>query len=135
MPQKEKSVLAERLHMLRVASGMKQEDIANYLGISRSSYTYYELSRSKPDYDSLIRLASLFRVSVDYLIGKTNFPDASRQLRVEDDTLNRKEIQEMSPGDLTSNERHLLYLFRLLPEDDQLDFIERIRSTHESKGH
>lgn len=131
MPQKEKSVLAERLHMLRVASGMKQEDIANYLGISRSSYTYYELSRSKPDYDSLIRLASLFRVSVDYLIGKTNFPDASRRVRVEDDTPKKKEVKEMTLGDLTDSERHLLYLFRLLPEDDQLDFLQEIRARHE----
>ena len=134
MPQKEKSVLAERLHMLRVASGMKQEDIANYLGISRSSYTYYELSRSKPDYDSLIRLASLFRVSVDYLIGKTNFPDASRRIRVEDDTPQKKEVKEMTLGDLTDSERHLLYLFRLLPEDDQLDFLHQIRSRHEQSS-
>ena len=134
MPQRERSVLAERLHMLRIASGMKQEDIANYLGISRSSYTYYELSRSKPDYDSLIRLASLFRVSVDYLIGKTNFPDASRQAHIEDSTVQKKETKEMTLGDLTDGERHLLYLYRLLPEDDQLDFLHEIRTRYEKSS-
>ena len=51
-PIEDRTTLSQRLRLLRVASGMKQEDVAVQLGIGRSAYTYYELSRSKPDYDT-----------------------------------------------------------------------------------
>ena len=78
-PIEDRTTLSQRLRLLRVASGMKQEDVAVQLGIGRSAYTYYELSRSKPDYDTLIQLAKMFHVSVDYLVGFSNFPDGSHR--------------------------------------------------------
>jgi len=62
-------VLAQRLTQLRKDREKTQEDIAGYLGISRPTYTGYESGRRQPDYDTLIKLAIFFGVSVDYLLG------------------------------------------------------------------
>lgn len=60
---------AERLRVLRGNSGMTQWQIAQALNISRSAYAYYETGATRPDFDTLTRLAQIFRVSTDYLLG------------------------------------------------------------------
>jgi repressor LexA len=62
-------VLALRLTQLRKEREKTQDDIAEYLGVSRPTYTGYESGRRKPDYDTLIKLSRLFNVSADYLLG------------------------------------------------------------------
>ncbi len=124
MAGKEKTTLAMRLRLLRIASGLKQEEVADILGIGRSSYTYYELSRSKPDYDALICLAKLFRVSIDYLVGLANFPVIEA---VSDDVAEGEKVGETSLGLLSEKERHLVCLYRQLSEDDQQAFLQKIK--------
>ncbi len=126
MAKTKKSTLALRLRLLRVASGMRQEEVADLLGIGRSAYTYYELSRSKPDYDALIRLSRLYRVSIDYLVGATNFPDSpsTERVRLADDL-----AEETAFGMLSLEERRLLSLYRQLPEDGQTDLIQDLEKT------
>lgn len=48
---------------------MKQQDIANKLGVSRSTYANYESGRRAPDIDTLIHLADIYGISLDELIG------------------------------------------------------------------
>ena len=124
MASSEKTTLAMRLRLLRVASGLKQEEVADMLGIGRSSYTYYELARSKPDYDSLICLAKLFRVSIDYLVGLANFPVVET---VSDDIAEGEKVDEIALGSLSEKERHLVCLYRQLSEDDQQDLIQQLK--------
>lgn len=62
--------LGSRLGQLRERSGWTQEDMAEKLGITRAALSHYEKNRRKPDFDTLIRAADLFGVSVDYLIGR-----------------------------------------------------------------
>lgn len=59
-----------RLKNLRLGSKMTQQDVADKLGITRQAYGYYESENSKrePDHESTQRLASIFNVSVDYLL-------------------------------------------------------------------
>ncbi len=123
MAKAKKSTLALRLRLLRVASGMRQEEVADLLGIGRSAYAYYELSRSKPDYDALIRLSRLYRVSIDYLVGATNLSDTAspKRTRMADDL-----AEETSFGMLTMEERRLLSLYRQMPEDGQVDLIHQL---------
>jgi transcriptional regulator with XRE-family HTH domain len=49
--------------------------LANKLGISRASLSHYETSRREPDYDTINKIASFFKVSVDYLLGRSDHPD------------------------------------------------------------
>ncbi len=64
--------LGKRLKELRTIKKLTQSDLANLLGIERSTYGKYETGDSSPDYEKLIQLADFFQVSVDYLLCKTN---------------------------------------------------------------
>ena len=59
----------ERLKMLRTEAGMTQNQLADRLGISKSVISYYELKERNPSPEILIRLAEIFHVTTDYLLG------------------------------------------------------------------
>lgn len=58
--------------LLRTSSGYTQQEIANKLGISRSTIGMYETGAREPDYDTLESIADLFNVDIDYLLGRTS---------------------------------------------------------------
>lgn len=63
----------ERIAKLRKEHNLTQENLADYLNVSRQSISKWEQDLSYPETDKLIKLAELFNVSVDYLLrGKTN---------------------------------------------------------------
>lgn len=66
-----------RLKELRTKHKKTQQEIADYLGISRGAYTNIENGKREPDFASIKKLAILFSVSVDYLIGFTDDPSFS----------------------------------------------------------
>lgn len=60
----------EQLKILRKQKGLYQKDVATFLGVDRTTYVKYENGVSEPDNDTLVKLAELFNVSVDYLLGR-----------------------------------------------------------------
>lgn len=64
-------VIKERLRLLRDAKDMKQEEIAQQLNVSRASYSSYENGITPPT-SVCIKLAQVYNVSVDYLLGLSN---------------------------------------------------------------
>ena len=62
-----------RLIELRKEHGFTQKYVADYLKIDRSNYSKYELGKLEPNIDMLIALSQLYSVSVDYLLGLTDF--------------------------------------------------------------
>ncbi len=60
---------SSRLRELRTQAGLTQLQLAQRLGITKSVISFYELSERAPSPDVLIRLAKVFRVSTDYLLG------------------------------------------------------------------
>lgn len=61
--------IGARLKCLRTDKGVSQAIIAKYLGITNQAYSLYELDKREPDYESLLKIADYFDVSVDYLLG------------------------------------------------------------------
>ncbi len=59
----------EKLKTMRKEAGMTQKDLADRLGITKSVVSYYELQERTPSPDVLIRLAGIFHVTTDYLLG------------------------------------------------------------------
>ncbi len=59
----------DKLKMLRTNAGMTQTDLAKRLNITKSVVSYYELQERTPSPDVLIKLADIFHVSTDYLLG------------------------------------------------------------------
>lgn len=63
-------MIGERLRKLRKAKGMTQEQVAAYLNAAKSTVSQYENNVNEPDLQTLVKLADLFGVSVDYLFGR-----------------------------------------------------------------
>lgn len=67
-------MLGLRLKELRTNRKLRQEDVANKMEIARTTYAMYEQNKREPDNDTLQRLADFFEVSVDYLLGRSDYP-------------------------------------------------------------
>ena len=63
-------MVGERLRNLRKDRKLTQEEISKLLGIAQTTYAGYENNRHIPDLDTLIKIADLFKVSLDYLAGR-----------------------------------------------------------------
>lgn len=59
---------AERLRELRQLNNITQIEMANKLGLNRVTYTNYEREKSEPSISTLKQIATIFNVSIDYLI-------------------------------------------------------------------
>ncbi|MBR3298519.1 MAG: helix-turn-helix transcriptional regulator [Clostridia bacterium] len=59
----------EKLRELRTSFGMTQAELASRLRVTKSIVSYYELHERTPSPDVLIKLADIFHVSTDYLLG------------------------------------------------------------------
>ncbi len=67
-----KQILAERLKQCRLEKGLKQWQVAVYCDITERAYQNYELMTREPKVEILIRIADLYNVSIDYLVGRTD---------------------------------------------------------------
>ncbi len=71
---------------LRESKNLKQEDVANLLGIKRSTYTSYEIERDTIPLKHLNKLCNYFHISIDYALGLTNikyYKNAKSEINIE----------------------------------------------------
>ena len=61
-------MVADRIKILREQKGLSQAELAKQLGITRSSVNAWELGISVPSTQYIVELASIFKVSTDYLL-------------------------------------------------------------------
>ena len=62
----------ERLKTLRKEIKMSQSDIGEFLGIMQTVYSRYERGAGTIPIEHLLKLADLYNVSTDYMLGRTN---------------------------------------------------------------
>jgi transcriptional regulator with XRE-family HTH domain len=72
-------LLGERLRILRNQKKRTQQQVAEYLGITRPAYTAYEKGTRNPDYGILEKLAAYFNVTTDYLLGISEYKEPMHQ--------------------------------------------------------
>lgn len=63
-------MLGHRLKEKRKEKSLTQKDVADKLGIGRTTYAMYESENRDPDTDTLQRMADFFEVTTDYLLGR-----------------------------------------------------------------
>lgn len=63
-----------RLKELREKRNISQVKLAIDLGLNQNTVSRYENGIREADYETLIKLADYFNVSVDYLLGRTDNP-------------------------------------------------------------
>ena len=66
-------MLSQNLRQLRINNKMTQKNLAEKLGVSFGSIAMWESGRRSPDSEMLIKIADLFDVSVDSLLGRHEF--------------------------------------------------------------
>lgn len=93
--------LAENIKTLRMERGMSQKELANRLLLSPQAISRWESGQAYPDIEILPRIAELFDVSIDTLMG-TGVPlierkrkaliDARKKVRDQFDFANRRQV-------------------------------------------
>ena len=117
MAEKKQGVTGLKLRHCRTNCGLSQQQVADALKISRSTYTYYENGRFEPSLNTIVKLAQLFCVDVSELL-PGEAPDAN--LRDSDE-------EPINPiYSLTRDEQNLLLAFRLLKDEDKSDILDKI---------
>ena len=90
----------DRLKELRKKSGLTQAQLAERIGVTKSVISFYEQRERSPSPSVLIKMAKVFRVSTDYLLG------IERQQVIDISDLSKEQIRlveaiiaEMRKGD------------------------------------
>ncbi len=63
-----------RLKEIRKSRGISQLKLAMDLNMNQNSISRYENGEREADYETLIRFADYFDVSIDYILERTNNP-------------------------------------------------------------
>ena len=62
----------EKIAGIRKSAGLSQEQFGEMFGVSRQSVSKWESDQTLPELATMIKIADLFDVSVDYLLGREN---------------------------------------------------------------
>ena len=62
-------IFQDRLIELRKERHFSQREMAKFLNISQPSYIRYENGKAEPSLENLSKIARIFDVSTDYLVG------------------------------------------------------------------
>lgn len=106
--------LGKRMRELRLTFGFKQEDIAKVLNVSRSTYSYYEIGKTRPDPAVLGKLAVCYDVPISFFyekeiaIKEALYDSAGRRRR----TSRISAVNPQKVGDLLPMERSLVLFLR-----------------------
>jgi transcriptional regulator with XRE-family HTH domain len=94
----------ERLRAMRDKIGLKQNEAAQKIGVKNNTLSSYESGDRQPDYNTLIKLADLYEISVEYLLrGTESVKKGNKNLFFFDtEGLNDEEIEDI--------QRHINYV-------------------------
>lgn len=135
--QQELEICRKNLKKYRNACKFTQEQVANALGIERSTYTYYETGKSKPNAETLIKLAKIFGIKVDKFFDPSFSPESSPIQYFEQpnpflENAGSRIVRESVPH-LNSAEKQLLTLFRALSTNGQMDLMKKAEQLKEKE--
>ncbi|WP_199756399.1 helix-turn-helix domain-containing protein [Corallococcus sp. AB032C] len=67
-------LIGKRLREVRKKRGLTLQEIADKLGVARSTYAGYESDYRQPPLEILVQIADILKTSTDYLLGLTDNP-------------------------------------------------------------
>ena len=101
--------IGTQLRNLLEQDGITQKELAEALNISTTTLNGYVQYRRQPDARMVIRLASYFHTTTDYIYGLTT-------------------LRESTTTPYNAEERHLVNIYRAIPEDKRPLYIETGRT-------
>ncbi len=94
--------IGSQIRYLRKSNNLTQKELSNQLGLTPKMISFYENSERIPPIDIVVKLAEIFNVSSDYLLGVSLNPATN-------------EISQFEF--LSSDEEKLINTYRSLPSD------------------
>lgn len=89
----------QKLKTLREEKGMLQSELAKLLNLAPSSISMYEKDERDPDTDTLKRIAEIFNVSTDYLLGLNESETLNQPIEIAANMGDKADLSEMSEKD------------------------------------
>lgn len=115
--------LGKKLLNLRKEYKMTQNDVAEILGMSRTSFSKYENGIANPPLQVLRKIATIYNVGLEYLIFDENtLIRLNDPLNEDDETA---EVPFSKITDLKPIEKEIIGKFRTLSDEEKTEFIEQ----------
>ena len=125
-------MLCENLKKLRKSCGYRQEEVARVLGVDRSAYSYYESGKTEPSVKNLIKIARMFKVDVDALVGNSEYAAALALNNEPADEYDSQLCADLdSLGKCSSQERILVAMLR--QAQDKECFVSAVKAQYEAE--
>ena len=105
----------ERVRFLRIKHGYTQQGVSEILGVRKSTYNMYESGERNISVEMLTKLAKLYNVSTDYIIGLTN--NAGNSNSSVESHLSREAIKTIVMMNNSEDKRALAALNALLSDE------------------
>ena len=77
--------MKNNIKAIRESKNLTQKDCADLLGITIRAWQTYEQGVSEPKQELLFKIADMFDVSLDYLLGREPAPDPFGELNLSED--------------------------------------------------
>ncbi len=68
-----KNKFMEQLKLLRLENNLSRASLAEQLNVSIRLISYWENGKRECDFDMLIKIADIFSVSIDFLLGRKDY--------------------------------------------------------------
>ena len=91
--------LNENIKRLRISQGMSQVEFASLVGVTKQCVSNWENDNVLPSVEMLVKIANIFKVSTDYLLGREKVL-----------TIDISELTDEQAGHITLLVRDLSYL-------------------------
>jgi len=117
-----------RLKQIRLYKNLTQEQLGKLLNVTNVGVSKWESNERFPDKDTLIKIADYFDVSIDYLLCRTDNPDAKVYTATIDGNHIEIELEKSYPYDLTPEEVQELINLLKASYIDVDKYIEKIKN-------
>ena len=119
-------MIGNKLRKLRESSAYTQQQVADSLNIDRSTYSYYESGKTKPDIDMIMRLSKIFNVHYTLLLDNETNENCSDSGSTSCISFKKKTLSNSRVYELTKKEQQMIINFRMLSTEMQDKFSEQI---------
>ena len=118
-------MVSESLKMVRKEHKLTQQDIADVLGVDRSTYTFYETGKTSPSIATLQKLSNIYNVTIGYLAG---YEENRPELKVKhiSPAMNAPDVDPIAL--LTKDEQIMLMCYRVLQNDKKQEILKYIKN-------
>lgn len=117
-----------RIRDLRISKGLKQSDLAALIGVRQNTLSTWETGRYEPDMQALRKMASVFGVSIDYIVGES---DENRLLLLAEPQNDKKSSQAAAPKGNGLTEEFARIFEGLTPENQTRIIAEMLKAMRE----